>query len=247
MRESRTQKSFLPKPEFERLAFDEQIQRTVTALESNNIRTFLAHTGREAKLRVLDLLPLGAEVFTATSKTLEDIGVVDEISGSGHYVPLRSKISELDRKHQEHQIRLIAATPDYVVGSVHAITERGEIMIASTSGTQLASYSSGARILIWVASTTKIVKDLGEGFRRIEEYAYPLEDARTRKAHNRSSDVNKVLIVNIRRDENEDDAHPCAGKVGILGTSSQSQNVKRVTQGPEVSVAIGISPSRTER
>lgn len=196
MRESVAEKVLSPNPVFARLATDEQIERTVRALEANNVRTFLAQNGREAKLKVLELLPPGAEVFTATSKTLDTIGVTEEINKSGHYVSLRSKISSLDRKTQGHQIRVIAAIPDYVVGSVHAVTEQGQVMIASASGSQLALYSSGAGTLVWVVGTQKIVKDVEEGFRRIKEYTFPLEDARMREAHNLRSAVNKVLIFN---------------------------------------------------
>jgi L-lactate utilization protein LutC len=196
MRESGAEKVVLPKPEFATLAPDDQLDRTVQALEANNIRTFVAQTSREAKLKILEMLHPGAEVFTATSKTLEHIGVAEEINRSGHFVSLRSRISKLDRKTQAHRIRLIAATAEYVVGSVHAVTERGQVMIASASGSQLALYSSGAGTLIWVVGTQKIVKDLDEGFRRIEEYAYPLEDARMQEAHRLRSAINKILIVN---------------------------------------------------
>lgn len=196
MRESGEEKKVLPNPEFANLASDDQIERAVRALEANNIRTFLARSGQEAKRKVLELLPPGAEVFTATSKTLELTGAAEEINSSGHFVSLRSKISNLNRKTQANQIRTIAATAEYVVGSVHAVTERGEVMIASASGSQLSLYSSGASTVIWVVGTQKIVKDLAEGFRRITEYTYPLEDARMQEAHKLHSAVNKILIVN---------------------------------------------------
>jgi len=196
MRESGAVQTSLPNTRFETLASDERIDRTIKALESNYIRTFLARNGKEARLKVLELVRPGSEVFTATSKTLEKIGLLEELNNSGRYVSLRSKIAGLDRKRQANQIRLIAAVPDYVVGSVHAVTEEGQVMIASASGSQLALYSSGAGTLIWVVGTQKIVKDLDEGFRRIEEYAYPLEDTRMQEAHKLHSAVNKVLIVN---------------------------------------------------
>ena len=196
MRESGAENVIEPNPQFATLASDNQIERTAQALEANNIKTFVAKNGHEAKLKVLELLPTGAEVFTATSKTLEHVGVVEEINESGHYVSLRSKIAHLDRRRQANKIRVIAATAEYVVGSVHAVTERGEVMIASASGSQLALYSSGAGTLIWVVGTQKIVRDLDEGFRRIEEYAYPLENTRMQEVHKLRSAVNKILIVN---------------------------------------------------
>jgi L-lactate utilization protein LutC len=196
MRESGAEKIILPNPEFARLASDDQVQRAMRALEGNNIITYLAENGKEARKKVLELLPPGAEVFTSTSKTLQAIGIVDDVNNSGHYVSLRAKISKLDRKRQSNQIRLIASTPEYVVGSVHAVTENGEILVASASGSQLALYSSGAGTLIWVVGTQKIVQDVDEGLRRIKEYSFPLEDARMQSKHKLHSEINKILIMN---------------------------------------------------
>lgn len=141
MRESGSEKVILPNPEFAKLAPEDQIRRTMNALEANNIATYLAENAHEARKKVLELLPPGAEVFTTTSKTLESIGIVDDVNNSGHYVSLREKISTLDRKTQSNKIRLIASAPDFVVGSVHAETENGEVLIASASGSQLALFS----------------------------------------------------------------------------------------------------------
>jgi hypothetical protein len=44
--------------------------------------------------------------------------------------------------------------------------------------------------------TQKIVSDLEEGLRRIDESAFPLEDARVQGAYGVHSGVNKVLIIN---------------------------------------------------
>ena len=50
--------------------------------------------------------------------------------------------------------------------------------------------------MIWVVGTQKLVKDLNEGFRRIEEYSYPLEDARLLVALGIHTAMGKTLIVN---------------------------------------------------
>lgn len=48
-------------------------------------------------------------------------------------------------------------------------------MIASASGSQVATYAYGAGAVIWVAGTQKIVPDLEAAFRRIYEYSFPRE------------------------------------------------------------------------
>jgi hypothetical protein len=102
----------------------------------------------------------------------------------------------MDRKTQGDEIRRLGAAPDFMLGSVHAVTETGSLLAASMSGSQLGPYISGAGRVILVAGTQKIVSDLEEGLRRIDEYAYPLEDARAQAAYGIRSAVNKVVVIN---------------------------------------------------
>src|SRR5260370_21179132 len=93
-------------------------------------------------------------------------------------------------------MRRLAASPEYVVGSVHALTEGGSLLIASASGRQLGPLASGAGQVILVIGAQKIVSDVAAGLRRIYEYCYPLEDARARQAYGVPSGVNNILIIN---------------------------------------------------
>ena len=67
-------------------------------------------------------------------------------------------------------MRILGAAPDFVIGSVHAVTEQGQVMAASFSGSQLASYVSGAGSVIWVVGTQKLVRDIDEGLRRTSSW-----------------------------------------------------------------------------
>src|SRR5207248_8104189 len=131
-----------------------------------------------------------------TSRTLEEIGLASEINQSGRYEAVRTRFATLDRTNPAHrrEMRKLGSSPDYVVGSVHAVTEQGQVMIASYGGSQLASYVHGAGNVIWVVGTQKLVSSLDEGMRRIHEYSYPLEDARLRSLLGVPSKVGKVLI-----------------------------------------------------
>jgi hypothetical protein len=79
---------------------------------------------------------------------------------------------------------------------VHAVTEQGQVIVASMTGSQVGPYASGAGTVIWVVGAQKIVRDLEEGLRRVREYSYPMEDARAREAYGIGSGINKLLIVN---------------------------------------------------
>ncbi len=183
-------------PEFAELASGERIATAAAALEHNGIRSLLADTGADARDLVGSLLADGAEVYNNTSQTLEATGVADEIERSGRYQPLRLRLYRMDREMQRREMRALAASPDYVVGSVHALTEGGSLLIASASGSQLGPLVSGAGHVILVIGAQKIVSDVAAGMRRIYEYCYPLEDARARRAYGVPSGVNNILIIN---------------------------------------------------
>ena len=192
----KTETALIPNKEFTRIASDEQIERAAQALRSNNIHALVVESAEEARKMVLELLPEGAEVLANISKTLETLGLTAEIDKSGRYDAVRPKVMSLDRKTQADEIRVLRARPQIIVGSVHALTEEGQILTASFGGSQLGPYASGSARVIWVIGAQKIVRDLNEGFRRIEEYSYPLEDARLRAAIGIPSAIGKVLIIN---------------------------------------------------
>jgi L-lactate utilization protein LutC len=181
---------------FGTLAEDARVRRTAAALEANGISVLLAADAAEARRVVLDLIPDGSQVYHGASQTLERSGITDVIEKSGRYEPLRPRIWSMDRQTQADEIRRLSAAPDVMLGSVHAVTETGSLLAASMSGSQLGPYVTGAGRVILVVGTQKIVSDLEEGFRRIEEYAFPLEDARAQAAYGIHSGVNKVLVIN---------------------------------------------------
>jgi hypothetical protein len=182
--------------EFSRLSSVERLNGVAQALNTNGFQAQSVETGAEARQIVASLLPVGAEVFNNTSRTLESIGVADDIERSGRYEPLRLRLFGMDREMQAREMRVLAAAPDYVVGSAHAVTEGGSVLIASASGSQLGPLVSGAAHVILVIGGQKVVTDLKAGIRRIYEYSLPLEDQRAREAYGLPSGVNNILIMN---------------------------------------------------
>src|SRR2546425_565128 len=182
--------------QFGTVADDARVTRTAAALEANGMSVLLAADAAEAKRIVLDLIPEGSHVYHGASQTLEVSGITNEIETSGRYDPIRPRIWSMDRQTQADEIRRLSASPDVMLGSVHAVTETGALLAASMSGSQLGPYATGAGRVILVVGTQKIVSDLEEGLRRINEYAFPLEDARAQAAYGIHSAVNKVLIIN---------------------------------------------------
>ena len=181
---------------FGSLADDDSVSRTAAALEANGINVLRTANKAEAKRTVLDLIPDGSKVYHGASQTLAATGITDELEQSGRYDPVRPRIWSMDRATQGDEIRRLTSSPDVMLGSVHAVTETGSLLAASMGGSQLGPYVSGAGRVILVVGTQGIVSDLDEGLRRINEYAFPLEDARAQAEYGIHSGVNKVLIIN---------------------------------------------------
>lgn len=181
---------------FATLADDVRVRRATAALEQHGISVLRAQDAAEARRIVLGLIPDGAQVHHGASQTLDVTGITEELEQSGRYDPVRPRIWSMDRSTQADEIRRLSAAPDVMLGSVHAVTETGSLVAASLGGSQLGPYVAGAGRVILVVGTQKIVADLEEGLRRVEEYAFPLEDARAQAAYGVHSGINKVLIIN---------------------------------------------------
>ncbi|MEA2622585.1 MAG: hypothetical protein QOH61_1495 [Chloroflexota bacterium] len=176
------------------VATEEQVQATAEALRARGFQVQVVDDGASAREAVLGLIPEGSEVNQGSSTTLDEIGLTDAVNESGRFDAVRPRLRSMDRATQGAEIRRLGSTPAWMIGSVHAITQTGSLVTASKSGSQLGPYASGAGKVIVVAGTNKIVSDLDEALRRIDEHSLPLEDARAQAAYGMSSSVAKVLI-----------------------------------------------------
>ena len=180
---------------WDELVDDERIARAAKALNANGISTIIVQTGEEAKRRALGLIPKGAEVATGSSATMTQIGLVQELDESGNYDSIRAKLMGMDRSKQKREMVKIAAAPEWMLGSVHAVTEDGKVLIASASGSQLPGYVYTAEHVVWIVSTQKIVKDFDQAIKRIYEHVLPLESQRAMKVYGSPSNVSKLLMI----------------------------------------------------
>jgi L-lactate utilization protein LutC len=165
------------------LASDEQIEKVKKALEEKQFDVIVVENASEAKEKVLSLIPKGAEVQDNTSITLEQTGIQDTIRNSGNYKSLHKQGLELDREKEAKKLMELRSLSDYVVGSAQAVTENGQLLIASNSGSNIPTYAYGANHVIFVIGTQKIVKSLDDGMKRIFEHNLSLETVRARKAY----------------------------------------------------------------
>jgi len=176
-------------------ASDDVIKTAKQALEANGFKVEVVNNLQAAKEKVEELIPEGKEVFTGTSRTLEDTGLNHVLNDSGKYVSARENFMKFyGQPDKGIDMRRLGSASEYAVGSVHAVTEDGQVVIASASGSQIPNYVYGASNVIWVVGTQKIVKDLNEAMERLETHTFPLEDERAQEAYGVHSVISKVLL-----------------------------------------------------
>jgi hypothetical protein len=169
------------------------LDRAAAGLRGHGFVVHLVDTVGEARKVVLDLLPRDATVFTATSETLRLAGLTADIDESEGFRSVRRDAGD-PGTDVTARVRL-GATPDVVVGSVHALTEDGVLVVGSASGSQLAPYASGAQRAIWVVGAQKVVPDLDTALRRLRTYSLPKEWRRLQERYGQGSFLGKILIL----------------------------------------------------
>ncbi len=173
------------------------IEKTKDALTTNGMTAEIVNSGADAKKRALELIPEEAEILTNSSVTLDTIGLSQEINESGKYNSVKNALMKLNRETDYLKMQKLGAAPEYAIGSVHAVTQDGKVVIASNSGSQLPGYAYGSNKVIWIVSAKKITKNLDEAFKRIYDYILPLESERVKKVYGMPhSNVSKLLIIN---------------------------------------------------
>jgi L-lactate utilization protein LutC len=184
-----------PTATFATPASDRTLNAVADRLRERNYEVLIVDTAEEAKNAVLERIPEGSEVHSGKSKTLEDIGVFAELNNSDRYDFLRKRQMKMDRKTQAREMRKLVAAPDIMVSSVQALTEAGQLVVASASGSQIGPLSAGAGTVILVVGSQKIVPDLDTALVRIKEHVFPYEDARLREQMGIGTKLTRVLIL----------------------------------------------------
>jgi LUD domain len=199
----------MPTTHFADPAPAQRLERAAAALTAHGFTAEILDDAAAARTRIKDLIPEGASVFTGASETLRLSGIEEDINTSGRYDAVKTRGHALDRVRDLDEIWRLMSTPDVIVGSVHAVTETGSLVIASASGSQLPGYAGGAARAIWIVGAQKVVPDLPAALRRVEDHCLPLESARAQAIYGQPSAINRLLILNA-------DLQPGRGTVLLL-------------------------------
>src|ERR1700730_3520438 len=180
---------------FAALPDEATLAATVVALEEHGYGVEVVDDLEAARRVVLARIPQGSSVMTNTSVTLAETGIAAAVNDGGRYESARNRMFALDFATQAQEMKVIGGQPDYALGSVHAVTRDGTLVIASASGSQLASYAWGAANVIFVIGAQKLCASPEAASERIHEHSMKLEDARAYAAYGQNSSVGKILEI----------------------------------------------------
>ncbi|MCY4417393.1 MAG: lactate utilization protein [Chloroflexi bacterium] len=173
----------------------ESINRTIEALADRNVDAVLVESREAALAKLLELVPEGCEVFVSTSETLDTIGYTEYMHGNDRYINLHDQMLAQPDAASQREFRRTTTTADYFVGSVQAIAETGEIVVASGSGSQIGAFAYGARRVIMVAGTQKICPTLAEAEARTRGYTLELHDRWLEGRGSGPAPIGKFLVM----------------------------------------------------
>jgi len=175
---------------------EDVVNETAAAVGKRGIRVIRARDGRDALGTLTRLIPRGAEVMNGSSTTLIEIGYEALLSsGRTGWKDLHDTITAENDEKKRGELRRKSVTADYFVSGANAISRTGEIVACDMSGSRVGAWPFGAGHLIIVCGVNKIVPTIEDALRRVREYAYPLENARARRAYGTPSQIGKCVIL----------------------------------------------------
>ena len=183
------------------------ISRTIESLAARNVDAILVESRDAALAKLMEMVPEGSEVFVNTSETLDTIGYTEYMHGNDRYINLHDQMMAQPDAASQREFRRQTTTADYFVGSVQAIAETGEIVIASGSGSQIGAYSYGARRVILVVGTQKICPTLADAEARTRGFTLERHDRWLEGRGAAPAPIGKYLVM-----EHE----PVVGRISMI-------------------------------
>ncbi len=182
---------------FDTVADPNRINRAIQALQARGVAAEQLPGAPQVLARLRELIPAGAAISTGASLTLKEIGFEDVLkSGTHPWKNLKAEFLAEKDPARQMLLRRQSVLADYYLGSVHAVSEAGEVVIASMTGSQISPFAYAARNVIWVVGAQKITATLEEAIRRVREYVLPHENKRMLESSGgkMGSRIGKLLI-----------------------------------------------------
>lgn len=165
--------------EIKKWFYDKKAHKVVKVLQARKYDAVYVATLEEAKKIILDTIPESASVAIGGSVTLGEMDMINTIRNGNYKFFDRFSAPNFEEEVEIYRQGLLA---DYFLTSTNAITEDGRLLNIDSSGNRAASMIFGPKHVIVVAGVNKIVKNVEEGLKRLEQIA-PMNCKRL-KEHN---------------------------------------------------------------
>jgi len=150
---------------------EERIQRTMSALERNNMKAYYAESRDELFDIVRGLVKNDKLITAGGSVTLEESGVKQLLMTEFKGVYLDR--SEGKTPEEVEDILHKAFVSDTFLASSNAVTEDGELYNVDGRGNRVSAMIYGPTQVVLIVGVNKIVRDMEEAVCRVEQVAAP--------------------------------------------------------------------------
>jgi hypothetical protein len=180
-----------------RMPSEEDIALAAQAIEEKvNIKVVRVSEANAALDKIKELIPKGSEVMNGASTTLIEIGYFELLnSGQQDWINLHKIVTSENDAAKRYELRRRSVSSEYFLSGVNAIAMTGELVSCDGTGSRVGAWPFAAKNLVLISGVNKIVPTLQDALQRVWEYAYPLEDARARRALGTSSWIGKCVIL----------------------------------------------------
>lgn len=157
---------------------DEDIEKTLTALDARHIRGVFAAGAAEANRKILDLIPQGAVVGFGDSTAVRQLGILEALSERGTtvlnaFIPKRPAVDIAEFRQWRERTLDAAARCEVFLTGTNALTRDGKLVNVDASGNRASGMFWGHPLSIVVVGRNKIVRNLDEAFDRIRHTIAP--------------------------------------------------------------------------
>jgi len=122
-----------------------------------------------ARQIILDSIPKGSSITLGGSVTLDEMDLLETFRSSDY--KLYDRYAKGITSEEDHELRRIAVTADYLVTGTNAITRKGELVNIDCSGNKTAGMVFGSKHVVIVTGVNKIVDNLDDAMKRLYDIA----------------------------------------------------------------------------
>jgi len=162
--------------QFHQWYHERQAERTVKALKENNFEAQYFSKASEALEALWKMIPEGATVGIGGSLTLTQLGLVERLQKRP--VKLLNPFAKGLSGEESDRIRREIFSADFFICSSNAVTEDGKLYNIDATGNRVGAMMYGPKKVILLCGGNKIVKDVAEAQKKVQQWAAPMNAKR---------------------------------------------------------------------